>query len=344
MVMAFSGLGVWALVGQSLVAPAITALLAWITTRWRPNLMFNRREFATMTQFGGKVLGVEFVAMIRASGEAAVISSMLGAAALGYMTIAPASSAGRSGPNGERDRAGDDRRFRSHQREQGTRPQRLPACIAHVVRSAVSAAHHRRRRRSHDGPDSVWRGLGGELSHRTDPRDCRHADGGAWLDHGLFYGLGKPGKWFVYALVIDGLTLTTTAVLARFGLVAVASGFLGVCVVATISRWFLVARVLSAPVRRVAGPFLFVVTAVVTSGAARVVRHAACSQPPRLGFDPRDRGDSDHSPPDRDPTARASGDLRGAGRFGPLQVGQPHPEAAEWREARMKTFQEARTS
>jgi O-antigen/teichoic acid export membrane protein len=91
---------------------------------------------------------------------------------------------------------------------------------------------------------------------------------GAWLDHGLFYGVGKPGKWFAYALIIDGITFGTTAVLAHNGLLSVAWGFLGVCVIATVSRWFLVARILATAVRTVAGPFFFVVTAVATSGVA----------------------------------------------------------------------------
>ena len=88
MAVAFAGLGVWALVAQSLVAPAVTTLLAWITSRWRPAMLFSWREFRVMAGFGGQVLGVEFVAMLRAWGEAAVISGTLGIAALGYMSIA----------------------------------------------------------------------------------------------------------------------------------------------------------------------------------------------------------------------------------------------------------------
>ena len=57
----------------------------------------------------------------------------------------------------------------------------------------------------------------------------------AWLDHGLFYGLGRPGTWFIYAIVIDALTLVTTVVTARWGLVAIAWGFLIVATIATIT-------------------------------------------------------------------------------------------------------------
>jgi O-antigen/teichoic acid export membrane protein len=268
MAMAFSGLGVWALVGQSLVAPAVTSILAWFAARWRPNLMFNRREFATMTRFGGKVLGVEFVAMIRASGEAAVISSTLGVAALGYMNIAQRLVQVVQDLTGSaivpvttvafaRIRENKERLLNAYLRalRMSYAALSLPLTIVAVAApmmvpilfgAAWEASY----------PVAQILAIAGTLTV------------GAWLDHGLFYGVGKPGKWFVYALVIDAVTLTTTAVLARFGLVAVAWGFLGVCVVATVSRWFLVARILSAPVRRVASPFLFVIAAVVTSGAA----------------------------------------------------------------------------
>ncbi|MGV8911585.1 MAG: lipopolysaccharide biosynthesis protein [Rhodoglobus sp.] len=268
MVMAFSGFGVWALVGQSLVAPAITSVMALIVTRWRPNLVFNRREFALMTRFGGKVLGVEFVAMVRASGEAAVISSTLGVAALGYMNIAQRLVQVVQDLTGSaivpvttvafaRIRENRERLLNAYLRalRMSYAALSLPLTIVAVAApmmvpllfgEAWAASY----------PIAQILAIAGTLTV------------GAWLDHGLFYGLGKPGKWFVYALVIDAVTLTTTALLARFGLVAVALGFLGVCVIATVSRWFLVARILSAPVRRVASPFLFVIAAVATSGAA----------------------------------------------------------------------------
>ena len=268
MVMAFSGLGVWALVGQSLVAPALTTILAWISIRWHPNMTFSRREFATMTRFGGQVLGVEFVAMVRASGEAAVISSTLGLAALGFMNIAqrlvqvvqdltggaivPVTTVAfaRIRENQERLLSAYLRALRMSYAALSL-PLTIVAVAAPLIVPILFGAAWQA-----SYPVAQILAIAGTLTV------------GAWLDHGLFYGVGRPGKWFVYALIIDGMTFGTTAVLVHSGLVAVAWGFLGVCVVATISRWFLVARILSAPVRSIAGPFLFMITAVVTSGAA----------------------------------------------------------------------------
>ena len=53
---------------------------------------------------------------------------------------------------------------------------------------------------------------------------------GAMLDHGLFYGLGRPGAWLGYAVVVDTATVATTAVAVRWGLVGVAVGFVVVAV------------------------------------------------------------------------------------------------------------------
>lgn len=267
MAMAFSGAGVWALVGQSLVAPVITSILAWISTRWNPNLMFSRREFSRMTRYGGQVLGVEFVAMLRASGEAAVISSTLGVAALGYMNIAqrlvqvvqdltgsaivPVTTVAFARIRDDRERL-----LSAYLRalRMSYAALSLPLTIVAVAAPMIVPILFGKAWNS-SFPIAQILAIAGTLTV------------GAWLDHGLFYGVGKPGRWFVYALVIDGITFGTTVALVHSGLIAVAWGFLGVCVVATVSRWFLVAKILSTSPRLVAGPFLFVVTAVAVSGA-----------------------------------------------------------------------------
>jgi hypothetical protein len=108
---------------------------------------------------------------------------------------------------------------------------------------------------------------------------------GAWLDHGLFYGLGKPGAWFVYAVVIDGLTLATTVLTVRWGLVAVAVGFLCVATVATIVRWFLVARALQTTPRLIAGPFVYLATVVACMATAGwFIKLWTAALPPLLGL------------------------------------------------------------
>jgi hypothetical protein len=87
---------------------------------------------------------------------------------------------------------------------------------------------------------------------------------GAMLDHGLFYGLGRPGTWLSYAVVVDGATVATTAVAVHWGLVGVAAGFVVVAFLATVARWLVVSRVFGWGFREVARPFFTVapITAV----------------------------------------------------------------------------------
>jgi len=267
-IMAFSGMGVWALVAQSLVAAVFATMLAWWTVTWHPTWEFSGVDFVRMARFGGKVLGVEFVAMLRAWGEAAVISATLGLAALGYMSIA----------------------------------QRLVQIVQDLTGSAIvpvtNVAFAKIRDSAPRLRDAYGRALkvtyaalslpltivavaaplmipivfgnGWEQSFQVAQvlALAGTLSVGAWLDHGLFYGLGRPGTWFVYAVVIDALTFATTLFTVRWGLVAVATGFLCIATIATIVRWFLVARALQASARVIAGPFVYLITVVGCMGAA----------------------------------------------------------------------------
>jgi O-antigen/teichoic acid export membrane protein len=88
---------------------------------------------------------------------------------------------------------------------------------------------------------------------------------GAMLDHGLFYGLGRPGTWLTYAVVVDGATVATTAVAVRWGLVGVAVGFVIVALLATVARWILVSRLFGWGFGAVSGPFFSVAPVTVAS-------------------------------------------------------------------------------
>ncbi|MBX0299457.1 lipopolysaccharide biosynthesis protein [Cryobacterium sp. 1639] len=267
-IVALSGFGVWALVAQSLVAAVISTALAWWTVTWRPTWQFSRVDFHRMARFGGKVLGVECVALLRAWGEAAVISATLGLAALGYMNIA----------------------------------QRLVQIVQDLTGSAIVPVTNVAFAKIRDSASRLRDAYGRALSVTyaalslplttvavTAPLLIPIVFGegweqsyqiaqvlalagtlsvGAWLDHGLFYGLGRPGTWFVYALIIDLLTFATTLFTVRWGLVAVAVGFLCVAAVATVVRWFLVARALTTTPWTIARPFVYLAVVVSCMGAA----------------------------------------------------------------------------
>ena len=266
--MALGGLGVWALVGQALSSQVVSCLLAWISARWLPSLTFSRAEFRTMAAFGSQVLGVELVATVRAWAEAAIVSSTLGIAALGYLNVA----------------------------------QRLVQVVLDLTGSAIAPVTQVAFAKIRDSAERLrhayLRALGVTLAALPPPLTLVAVAGPviipllfsdtwapshrvaqvlalasilafvAFLDHGLFYGAGKPGQWFGYAVAIDALTVAVTGLLAPAGLVPVAFGFLGVTVLATVVRWFLVGRLLDAPAREIARPFGFLLLAVVASGLA----------------------------------------------------------------------------
>ncbi|WP_448258184.1 lipopolysaccharide biosynthesis protein [Microbacterium aurum] len=256
-VLAFSGAGVWALVAQTLTALAITGALSWVSARWMPRFEFSARDFREMSRFGVSVLGTEFVAAVRVWAEAAIITGFLGVTALGYVNIA----------------------------------QRLVAIVQDLTASAitpVSTVAFARIR--NDAPRlaaayvralrTTYAGVAPPLTLLivAAPLIVPIAFGDGWepsfaltqiyalagtmtiassLDHGFFYGLGRPARWFVFGLGLDILTVTVTLVAVQFGLIAVAWGFVAVALAGNIGRWFLVAHALGTPRRRIARPFLF---------------------------------------------------------------------------------------
>lgn len=54
--MAFSGFGVWALVGQSLSRQLINTVWLWLLNRWWPKMVFNWQSFKSFWSFGWKLL------------------------------------------------------------------------------------------------------------------------------------------------------------------------------------------------------------------------------------------------------------------------------------------------
>jgi O-antigen/teichoic acid export membrane protein len=278
--MTLTGSGVWALVGQVLASQLFMAVLVWVAAKWVPAFTFSRRECSRMARFGSNVLGVEFVALCRAWAEAAIVSATLGLTALGYLNIAqrlvqivqdltgaalvPVSTVAFA-----KIRESTDRLRSAYVRAlRVTYAALSPIMIVLAVAAPLIIP--------------VVFGTGWEQSARV--AQILALAGlmvvGATLDHGLFYGLGKPGRWFAYAVVVDVCTVATTLVTARWGLEAVALGFLIVAAGATVSRWFLVARLLQTPPTGLAGPFGFLtVSALVGGGVGWAVLHVTTSLP-----------------------------------------------------------------
>lgn len=271
--LAFRGAGAWALVAQLIVSQAIACGLAWRAARWRPRLEFSRSDFIDMARFGGKVVTVDLVATIRATAEAAIISNALGAAALGYLAIAqrlvqvvqelgaaalvPVSTVVFAKVRDSAERL----------RTAYLKAQRISYAAVSPLMALVVVG----------GPLIVPLifGAGWEPSVPVAQALAIAAffTLGAMLDHGLHYGVGRPGRWLAYAILVDGLTVAVTWLVAPQGLTWVAGGFVIVAFAATVARWVLVGRLLDVRIRGLAGIFLTASIALAGSAAAgHVVR------------------------------------------------------------------------
>lgn len=264
-VLAFAGAGVWALIGQQIVSQLVSGVLAWRAARWRPRAHFSLTQFRAMSSFGAKVVGVELVAIGRGLVETAIITHSLGVTALGFLSVA---------------------------RRLVETTQDLSAAailpVSAVVFAKVRDTPVRLRAAYRRSLTGVYATVGLPLAFLAVGSGLAvpivFGDGwdtsvpltralaiaavlvvGASLDQGLLYGAGRPGRWFAYALGVDVLTVATTAYVVRYGLVWVPTAFVGVALVATIARWFVVARALDGSVASVAAPFVRVLPIVAGS-------------------------------------------------------------------------------
>lgn len=260
---ALGGGGVWALVSQVVVGQWLVAVLAWSSARWRPSLTLSPREFRRMAAFGLRVSAVDLVATSRLWAEAWVITTALGPATLGLLSIAQrlvqtaqeltsSSLVPVSTVLFARVRETAGRVRVSYAKALGVAYAVTAPFMAVIVVTA---------------PVLVPLLFGSQWGSSVAPTRALAVAGiitlGAMVDHGLFYGLARPGAWLGYAVVIDAATLATTVIAVRWGLVGVAVGFVLVATLATVARWVLVGRLIGAPARSVARPFVIVLSPTV---------------------------------------------------------------------------------
>lgn len=250
--LALLGFGVWALVLQTLAFQVVCSVFAWIAARWYPTLRFSREDFRTVASFGVKVASNDLIGVLREWAVNAIIAVNFGAVGLGYISVAqrlvqvsqdvtasavlPVSTVmfAKVQDNAERLRS-------AYLRSQGL----FCAVIVTVMVLVMIGS-----------PTLVPLLFGDQWGPSVPLAQVLACVGilimGAMLDQALFYGVGQPGRWFLYGLVIDVATLAAAAISAPHGLVTYCLGFLAVAVCATVVRWPLVARLVEVPWWRVA--------------------------------------------------------------------------------------------
>lgn len=271
-VTALLGGGVWALVSQIVVSQWVIAVLAWRSAGWLPSWSLSPRQFRVMAVFGVRVSGVDFIASSRVWAESWIIAASLGTTALGLFNIsqrlvqvaqelAAASLTPVSTVVFARVRDSAVRLGATYLKALGL----VYAVVSPLMVLLVVT-----------GPVLIPALFGHRWQHSVLPAQALAIAGiitlGAMLDHGLYYGLGRPGAWLAYSVMVDAATVATTAVAVRWGLGGVAVGFVGVAVVATVVRWVLVSRLVGMRASAVARPFLtMLVPTVVTAMVGTVL-------------------------------------------------------------------------
>ncbi len=86
--MAVMGCGVWALVGQSLVASCLGAILCWVLNRWHPSLEYSWKSFRELFGFSGKLLLTRIIETIYGNIYSIVIGKVYSPSTLGHYTRA----------------------------------------------------------------------------------------------------------------------------------------------------------------------------------------------------------------------------------------------------------------
>ena len=267
-VLALRGAGAWALVIQLIVSEAVSCILCWKAAHWRPGFEFSKSQFVDMFKFGNKVVMADLVGAVRGAAEAAIISTVLGSAALGYLSIAkklvqvardlaakaliPVSTVVFAKV---RDSAG-----------------RLQSAYVRALGISYSAVSPILTVIVVGGPLVVPLLFGDGWEQSVPVAQALAVAAvlvlGEILDQRLHYGVGRPGRWLAFAVFVDVLGVAVTALAAPHGLTWVAIGFILVALAGTVARWMLVGRLLDLRVRTLGGIFLAACVAVVGSGGA----------------------------------------------------------------------------
>lgn len=82
--MAYTGFGIWALVGQQLTNQLFIVVILWFTVKWRPKLIFSYASVKILFSFGSKLLLSSLINTLYTNLRSLVIGKMYNPAMLGF--------------------------------------------------------------------------------------------------------------------------------------------------------------------------------------------------------------------------------------------------------------------
>ncbi len=86
--LAFTGAGAWALVGQQLASGAMSVVMLWAASPWRPSLAFSASDFRSLFAYGMNVVGSDFLGFVSRNTDNLLIGVVLGPIPLGFYAVA----------------------------------------------------------------------------------------------------------------------------------------------------------------------------------------------------------------------------------------------------------------
>lgn len=87
-ILAYKGLGIWALIGQSLMAAILTTVLLIIQIKWRPICLFSKKSFNRLFPFGFKLMAANLIDRIYMNLYPIVVGKFYSPTDLGYYSRA----------------------------------------------------------------------------------------------------------------------------------------------------------------------------------------------------------------------------------------------------------------
>ena len=86
-IMAFSGYGVWSLVGQDLASGVVRAIILWRSSDWRPGFKVSKSHYKELVTFGASIVGNNALTVLTKRSDDLLIGYFLGPTLLGFYTI-----------------------------------------------------------------------------------------------------------------------------------------------------------------------------------------------------------------------------------------------------------------
>ncbi len=85
--LAFAGAGAWAIIAQQLAVVAVSTVLLWSFSRWRPSWRFSVQSLRSLGGFGANVFGTRLLFYVERNADNVLVGRVLGATPLGVYAL-----------------------------------------------------------------------------------------------------------------------------------------------------------------------------------------------------------------------------------------------------------------